>query len=503
MKKIFCFSALLFLCIRTVCQEPVVFQGTVKCYIQDDQRATKGANNVIVVPGFIPSKTGITGQQGYYELNTAVPLSKLDGKYVMLYYVSACKLCEQKRNVFVSEDQVRSSGKNLSYVPIPTIQMAASCRQTELKPLTSDSIYNSFAKLPAQDLDKISPLNAVTATPGVLNVLTNIITAPVIINAGTFIADTAGLAPGKFPYGNFLLASPMLLTANMGFNFAPNRDLSEAVFWNPAAMANSKGNAGVSLFTNVKNNGKLTGFIRLTDRIVIGAGGIYTQQDNFRTTRFRQVGNNSNTVSPLHFQELKEYAAYLSPSFKINRISVGASIKSIWQRFNIPQRMEITQNPDANTFFDSTVSEQKFDADLSVSYNTRSFKAGINVMNIAGTELFADAFPAGKKQVPVKNIRSFGAGLCYKWKQFNLGTDVLFTEEDLYDVTVGVNYIPLNNMLLSGGYAFKQQAFSFSFRMKYFRLTYINDNGLMVNEEKEGKANILNGQLYSGLIFIF
>ena len=108
-----------------------MFQGTVKCYIQDDQRATKGANNVIVVPGFIPSKTGITGQQGYYELNTAVPLSKIDGKYVMLYYVSACKLCEQKRNVFVSEDQVRSSGKNLSYVPIPTIQMAASCRQTD------------------------------------------------------------------------------------------------------------------------------------------------------------------------------------------------------------------------------------------------------------------------------------------------------------------------------------------------------------------------------------
>ena len=187
-----------------------MFQGTVKCYIHDDQRATKGANNIIVVPGFIPSKTGVTGPQGYYELNTEVPLSKLDGKYVMLYYVSACKLCELKRNVFVSEDQVKPSGKKMAYLIVPTVQMTAACKQTELRPLASDSIYNSFAKLPAQDLDKVSPLNALTATPGVLNVLTTIVSAPLIGIAGTFFADTSGLSPGKVGYGNFLFASPMI-----------------------------------------------------------------------------------------------------------------------------------------------------------------------------------------------------------------------------------------------------------------------------------------------------
>ena len=193
----------------------------------------------------------------------------------------------------------------------------------------------------------------------------------------------------------------------------------------------------------------------------------------------------------------------LSPSFKINKLSVGLAIKSIWQNFNIPHRLKISQSPDTNEFFDSTVNRQEFDADLSLTYNTPSFKAGINVMNIAGTELFADAFPVGKKNVPQRNLRSYGAGLCFKWKQFNLGADVLATEEDLYEVSVGVNYIPFNNALLSGGYAFKQKAFTFSFRMKSFRLSYVNDNGLMVNEKKEGKANILNGQLYSGLIFNF
>jgi len=44
-------------------------------------------------------------------------------------------------------------------------------------------------------------------------------------------------------------------------------------------------------------------------------------------------------------------------------------------------------------------------------------------------------------------------------------------------------------------------SYSVSFRMKYFRIAYINDNDLMVNETKKGKANILDGKIYGGFIF--
>ena len=118
-------------------------------------------------------------------------------------------------------------------------------------------------------------------------------------------------------------------------------------------------------------------------------------------------------------------------------------------------------------------------------------------MNLAGTKLDADALPAKKKIVPVQQLRSFGLGLCYKWKQFNFGTDVLVIQSDLYDVSLGVNYIPFNNVLLSGGYA------SLGIRIKYFRLSYINDNDLLVNDRHKGKAGILNGQLHSGFSFTF
>ncbi len=508
MKKILHLVALfLFISTSAFCQDILVLKGTVKCYIEQNELSTKGAQNVIVVPGPIPAKTGMTGPQGYYEINTAMPLQKLDGKYVVVYYLSSCKQCEKKKNIFISEDQVKPSGdKKLSYLTVQTMLMNAGCKNTELKPMQSDSIYNVFVKQPAEDLDKVSNLNVLTASPGLLNLLTNLVTVAAVSNAGAFLADTLGLGPGKIKYGNFLFASPMNLSGNTGFNFSPSRDYSEAVFWNPAALANTYQKGGLNLFTNLKNNVKLSGFVKVNDKFVIGAGGIYTYQDNFRKTRFKNAANPSNTISiDSHFQKLKEYAAFLAPAYKINNmISVGAAIKSIWQNFNVPDSLQINVNPNRNDFFDRTISKQHFDVDISANINaTRSFRIGINAMNLAGTKLYADAFPARKKIVSMRNLRSVGLGLCYKYKQFNFGADALYAENDLYDVSVGVNYIPFNNAMLAGGFAFKQQSYSFSFKWKQFKLSYVNDNDLMINEKRKGKINLLQGRLYSGFAFAF
>jgi hypothetical protein len=509
MKKNFCLLALLFsLSLSLHSQEAVVFKGTVKCYIANDERATKGAQNVIVVPGFIPIKTGMTGPQGYYEINTGIPMKKLDGKYVTVFYISSCKSCESKKNVFVSEDQVTILGtKNLPYLTIETMQMKAACKNTELKPMQSDSIYNAFAKLPSQDLDKASALNVLTATPGFLNLLTTLASTVAVTGDAKGSADTVFILPSKIDgYGNFLFNSPMRLSGNTGFNFSPNRDLSEAVLWNPAALANSNNTVGVNFFTNLKNNYKFSAYGKVSDQFTIGIGGIYTKQDEFRLTRF------SNIIFPLnklvqHKRNLKEYGAYLTPSYKINnRFSIGVALKSIWQNFNVPDSLLIdqSQTPPKNTFIDRTINKQHFDADVSISYKiSPSLQAGINVMNLAGTELFADALPAKKKIVPMQNLRSLGIGLCYKLKQFNFGTDVLLTEDELYDVSVGINYVPFNNALIAGGFAFKQKSFSLTLRLKYFKLSYINDNGLMVNDRREGRSSFFNGQLHSGFAFTF
>ncbi len=221
----------------------------------------------------------MTGAQGYYEINTGVPLQKLEGKYVTVFYISSCKECEMKKNVFVSEDQVKPiSGKNLSSLTIETMMMAAGCKKTELQAFQSDSIYNSFTRQPAQDLEKASALNVLTASPGFLNLLTSVVTVAGV-GGGDSPADTITILPGNIAYGNFLFASAMNLSGNTGFNFAPNRDLTEAVFWNPASLANTYNTAGINLFANFKNNYKVSGYGKINDRFTIGAGGIYTKQD--------------------------------------------------------------------------------------------------------------------------------------------------------------------------------------------------------------------------------
>jgi hypothetical protein len=80
---------------------------------------------------------------------------------------------------------------------------------------------------------------------------------------------------------------------------------------------------------------------------------------------------------------------------------------------------------------------------------------------------------------------------------------MLFTNEGLYDASLGVNYVPFNNALISAGIAVKQLSYSLAFRIKHFRIAYINDNGWLVNERRSGKLDILNGKLYGGFVFDF
>ena len=506
-KSLFVLVGLTWLHLASFGQGILVFKGTVKCFIADDERSTRGAKNVIVVPGFIPQKSGMTADQGYFEVNTGLPLEKLQDKYVELYFISSCKPCEKKASVFVSADQVRSvrrdNGTTLSYITIPTIRMNAGCKQTELDPLQSDDILTRIEARPGEDLNKVSPLNVVTAPPALLNFITTGIGLPGVAGAGFFPVDTGRALPGHIQgYGKFLWASPMVLSANAGFNFSPGRDQSEAVCWNPSALPGNGGAGRLSLFTNFKNNGKLSYFKRLNDRFTLGAGAIYTRQQEFRPTVYPGLPGDDTVPS---LRTLQEYAAFVSAAYKINdRFSIGLAVKSMWQQFNMPVSLLISETPDFTQYNDTTVKRQRFDADLSFSYAiTTALKAGINFMNLTGAHLYADAFSPGQQDIPYRQLRSLGAGLCYGWKQFNFGSDALFTSEGLYDLTLGANWIPFNNALVSAGFACKQKSYTLGFKWKQFRISYIDDNGLMANDKDPGKSKLLNGRIYSGAMFNF
>ena len=130
-------------------------------------------------------------------------------------------------------------------------------------------------------------------------------------------------------------------------------------------------------------------------------------------------------------------------------------------------------------------------------------QAGVSVMNVAGTKLYGDVFVRDSAKQSYINQRAYGIGLCYKRERFNVGVDALFTDKEFYDVSAGVNYVPFNNGLIAAGYAFRQQSFSISFRLKHFKIAYIDDNNLVINDVKVGKNKIFNGKIYSGFVFDF
>ena len=78
---------------------------------------------------------------------------------------------------------------------------------------------------------------------------------------------------------------------------------------------------------------------------------------------------------------------------------------------------------------------------------------------------------------------------------------MLLTESGFYDASLGVNFVPFNNALISAGLSFQQLSYSVAFRMKHFRIAFIDDNGWMSNEQRKGKLNILNGRIHGGFVF--
>ena len=491
----------------TLQSQSLIIKGRLKCMNQN-ANSTKGAENIIVVPTFMPSKSVVTASSpsGYFEFNTGVPINRLLDKEIMLYVVSRCSNCKEiAKRIFVTEDDDRKNrNDDKRYVSIKEWMLNTNCQRAELRPLAADSILRIVTKQPNQNLDNVSAGTALLGAPALTNFLNTLITVAAIgPNFDVYRLTT--LSPGKINYGKFLLSSPLTSSANTGFNFSPSRDRSEAMFWNPSAIGLGAKPNNISLLTNFKNNVKLGGFFQVNSKLSLAAGGIYTWQDEFRKAVFKSKGGARIVPSvDSAIMKLKEYAAFISPVYKINnQLAISVTFKSIWQSITLPVTIDFTSNSGrVGIFKDSSIKKQYFDVDLSATYKITNFlQAGISLMNLAGTQLYADAFVPGQKNIPFQKLRSLGLGFTYKWQRLNVGTDLLFTENGFYDASFGINYVPFNNALLSAGFAVKQLSYSVAFRIKHFRIAYINDNDWMVNEKRKGKSNILNGRLYGGFIF--
>lgn len=500
------------LCKNTYSQE-VIIKGTLRCLNNGVETSTRGAVNIIIIPSFNPvaAVATTTTPQGFFQINTGWDAKELRDKNVSLYIITKCSSCKRIQRIFISEDlDKRNTDPSKLYVTVKGWKLLESCQNAELPDLLSEKLLDSAHQLPPQDISGKAPGSPALAPVSFLNLFQKLVTAAAAGGGASGLYKVINIPQGKIQYGIFLHSSPITNTDNTGFNFAPARNLSEAVFWNSSSIALSNKPDNISFLANFKNNFKLSGYQQITKKFYVGLGGIYTKQDQSRIIQYENVNDPGQSIFPSHNEKLEEYAVFLAPVYKINnQVGVGLTIKSIWQTFNNPGVMALefdnsNNSKPYNIFTDDTIKKQNFDVDVSVSYKINSFlKAGVSVMNVAGTKLYGDMFVRDSANQKYINQRAYGAGLCYKRGRLNVGVDALLTDKGLYDVSLGANYVPFNDGLIAAGYAFKQQSFSVSLRLKHFKIAYINDNNLVINEVKASQNKIFNGKIYSGFVFDF
>jgi hypothetical protein len=513
MKPTIFFTMLFVVVMNSVIAQEVIIKGTLRCANNGVATSTRGAVNIIIIPSFNPKAAvaTTTTPQGFFQVNTGWNAADLRDKNVSLYIITKCTSCKKIQRVFISEDlDKRNTDPTKMYVTVKGWKILENCQNTELPDIMSEQLLDSAHRLPAEDISGKAPGSPAMSPVSFINLFQKLAAAAAVGGGANGLYKIIKINPGNIKHGIFLHSSPMTNTDNTGFNFSPSRNLSEAVFWNAAAIALSSKPYNVSLLANFKNNIKLSGYAQIAKQFYVGVGGIYTKQDQSRDVTYDNVNDPGHPIFPSHAERLQEFAAFLAPVYQVNsHVGVGITIKSIWQQFNNPNLMSLEfDNSNGSTpyniFMDDTIKKQNIDVDLSFSYKINSFlQAGISVMNIAGTKLYADEFVKDSANQSYVNQRAYGVGLCYKMGRLNIGADALFTDKDFYDASLGVNYVPFNNGLIAAGYAFKQQSFSVSFRLKHFKIAYIYDNDLVINDVKVSKNKVFNGKIYSGFVFDF
>src|SRR5664279_1335235 len=278
-----------------VTAQDVIIKGTLRCMNNGVATSTRGAVNIVIIPSFNPAAAvaTTTTPEGFFQINTGWSAKDLKDKDVSLYIITKCSSCKRVQRIFISEDlDKRNTDPTRMYVTVKGWKLLENCQQAELPDILSEKLLDSAHHLPPQDISGKAPGSPAMAPVSFINLFQKLVTAAAAPNVGLF--KVFNIQPGKIKYGIFLHSSPMTNTDNTGFNFAPSRNLSEAVFWNPAAIAFSSKLYNVSLLANFKNNIKLSGYQQITSQFFLGVGGIYTKQDQTRPIDVIGMDQNNN-----------------------------------------------------------------------------------------------------------------------------------------------------------------------------------------------------------------
>jgi hypothetical protein len=479
-------------CFLEVHTQPLQLKGRIRCSNDTNNFSTRGAENILVVPTAIPSKSVPTSSDppGFFLINTNVQKEILYDKAIKLYIITNCKTCKKESYTkFISIDQITYEN-GIPQVNLKTKYIKMLCDSTEFSPQAIDTFNFDIISSGDQDIKKTGWV----ASPALLNVLGFIpLPAMEIPQPDTIIVDTIPMEqipPSNISFGKLLLNSTFMNSSTAGFNFSPSRNYSEAPFWNPASINLCEKKANISVSTNWRNQLKIASFLKFNNNFGTSIGFLNSYQSE-RSTFESDPDKEMYMDYSESFFKLNEYAIFIGASYKILKsASIGLTCKYISQKLRIPQELERSRY-----FEDEILQSTKygvihnlykdacFDFDLSIAYSfNNTLNIGLNLMNLTNSSLIGGSFLANE-DIPKINLFSIGAGISYKYQRFNFGTDILYHDQKIYNVSFGLNYVPFNMSLIEISYSPIFRVHSLSFKYRNFKISYINNQGNLVSRK--------------------
>ncbi len=484
-------------------------KGRIRCSNDINNLSTRGAENVLVVPSMLPKQTVVTGSEppGFFVIDTKIKKELLYDKNIRLYVVSRCKTC---RNIsikkFISSDQITYTNST-PQITIQTKYIKGLCDSIEYVDIMSDLLLRKFHALNNSEYKDLVEKDYWVASPGLLNLLmfATALAPPEPDSIVTDVIPIERLNEAEIQYGKFLLHSTFVNSSNAGFNFAPTRDLSEAAFWNPASVFTYYKKVGFYGSTNWRNQLKLSAFAKFHKRIGVSIGFLESYQREYRVLYNTEIPENEKPSSMFRLNEL---ALFSSVSFKLfESLGIGFTGKLMKQKFDNPQYIErrkeypgyvvryITYDVIENKHYHSD-----YDMDLFLSYGfARHINLGVNFMNVFHSELTANNFLAREKEKKIDQF-AIGSGLTFKYGRLNIGVDMLYYNNKIYNLSLGLNVVPFDKAMIQASISTKENVYGIAFQYYRFKIGFINNRNLLLMKSTDSIITIERPYLYSSFV---
>ncbi len=463
------FLFIFFLLSKNLLSQNISFEGTVICEEMGLSDQKRPAKYVIVIPKARPDLSAISTDYGYYKLN--LPYKSILDQSVTFFYVGKTDTIEIQK-LFISREDVWDR-----QIRCPTKYLNQACERFENNYLEAESklsliqdklyetsnldLYSSGAGGAGNLLYVFSLLGFAAAAPPIDSTVIDTLTT------GSF-----DISPKKIIDGIFLKRGYSEFSQNVGFNFTPQRNMSEAVFWNASAIALASQHQ-ISLSSDYNRFLKASSIVKINNDLTVGIGLFWQFQKEYRKAFIE-----SESVKDKFRSDELELIGSLA--FKPwDNLSFGFSAKYLYQNVQSPLGIIRTRDYSNDkiikqdlSFILQNSSLNKVDFDLSATVEPFPFlRFGMSLMNIFSTKFQTND---NLKQ----NLRALGIGATYQKKRVNIGGEINMTEDNNTIYQIGVNYIPLNHILINLGFSSYHDKVMVGFNYRNLFYTYNHDTVL-------------------------